>query len=182
MASPNSAQGFEMKRVFRITPESVVLGLLLIFSLLGLIFMDSLVAAPKLLFGRSLSSLAPSMFPAIILALLALLCAVALVQVVRSGDAETVSGPNGREWLRGIVFFVLMTGYALTMEPLGFLLSSALAIAFSSVLMGNRSALQIAILSFAAPILLYLAATRLLAVSLPELNMVELAYARLLGE
>jgi putative tricarboxylic transport membrane protein len=40
---------------------------------------------------------------------------------------------------------------------------------------------QTAILSLTGPVLLYLAATRLLAVSLPELNVIELAYARMLG-
>ena len=170
------------RNVFRPTLESVVLALLLVLSLLGLMFMDSLVAAPKLLFGRSLSSLAPSLFPSIILALLAILCGLSLFEVARSGNSEAGSGLSGREWRRGIAFFVLMTAYALSMQPLGFLISSALVIALSSLLMGNRSVLQITVLSIASPILLYLAATRLLLVSLPELGLIELAYARLLGE
>lgn len=51
-----------MNSKFRATPETVVLAVLLVLSLLGLAFMGSLVAAPKLLFGRSLSALAPSLF------------------------------------------------------------------------------------------------------------------------
>jgi len=47
--------------------------------------------------------------------------------------------------------------------------------------MGNRSPVQIALLSVLSPVLVYLAATRLLAVSLPELNANELLYSRLLG-
>ena len=49
-------------------------------------------------------------------------------------------------------------------------------------LVGNRSPLQIGLVSIASPILLYLLATRLLAVSLPELSAIEFAYSRLLGE
>jgi putative tricarboxylic transport membrane protein len=75
-----------------------------------------------------------------------------------------------------------MTFYALVMEPFGFLISSIMAMVLLSLQMGNRSVWQIALLSCLSPILLYLAATRLLAVSLPELNLIELAYARLLGE
>jgi putative tricarboxylic transport membrane protein len=71
--------------------------------------------------------------------------------------------------------------YALTMQPFGFLISSAVAIALMSWQLGSRSIVQTLILCFVAPVLLYLAATRLLAVSLPELNVIELAYARLLG-
>ena len=165
----------------RISPQILVLTVLLGLSLSGLIFIDSLVAAPKLLFGRSLSALAPSMFPMIILSALAILCGLSLFVVLREEAEERDLGPSRQEWLRGIAFFALMTVYALTMEPFGFLLSTALAIALSTYLMGNRSPVQILALSFVAPVAMYLAATRLLVVSLPELDFIELAYARILG-
>ena len=76
---------------------------------------------------------------------------------------------------------MLLTCYALTMAPLGFVLSTALTMAAVSWLVGNRSVTQIVALSLAAPIALYLAATRLLAVSLPEQEFVEVLFARLLG-
>jgi putative tricarboxylic transport membrane protein len=72
--------------------------------------------------------------------------------------------------------------YALAMKPLGFLLATASTLAAISYLVGNRSALQIGLVSIMSPILLYLVATRLLAVSLPELSVIEFAYSRLLGE
>jgi putative tricarboxylic transport membrane protein len=75
-----------------------------------------------------------------------------------------------------------MTLYALTMQPVGFLISSVTAVVLLSLHMGNRSVVQIALLALLGPVLLYLASTRLLAVSLPELNLIELGYARLLGE
>ena len=171
-----------MKRfTLRATPEIVVLTVLLVLSLLGLYFIDALVAPPKLLFGRSLSALAPSLFPSIIFILLALLCAILLFLLNRQGGHENEGGLTHGEWRRGIVFFGIMTLYALTMVPFGFLISSALAIALLSWQMGNRSWVQTVLLSVAGPALLYLGATRLLAVSLPELNYIEFAYARLLG-
>ena len=171
-----------MKRfTLRATPEIVVLTVLLVLSLLALIFVNSLVAPPKLLFGRSLSALAPSLFPSIVIALLALLCAVLLFLLNQQGGHKNEGGLTHGEWRRGIVFFGIMTLYALTMQPFGFLISSATAVALLSWQMGNRSWIQTAVLSVAGPVLLYLAATRLLAVSLPELNVIELAYARMLG-
>lgn len=171
-----------MKRLtLRATPEIVVLTVLLALSILGLIFISSLVAPPKLLFGRSLSALAPSLFPSIIFTLLALLCVVLLYLLNQQGGHENEGGLTHGEWRRGAVFFGIMTLYALTMQPFGFLISSAIAVALLSWQMGNRSWIQTALLSLAGPVLLYLAATRLLAVSLPELNVIELAYVRLLG-
>jgi len=165
----------------RSTPEIVVLTVLLALSLLGLAFIDMLVAPPKLLFGRALSALAPSLFPSIVFTLLAALCAVILFLLNWQGGHENEGGLTHGEWRRGIVFFGIMTLYALTMQPFGFLISSAVATALLSWQMGNRSWLQAVVLSLVGPALLYLAATRLLAVSLPELNVIELAYARILG-
>jgi len=169
------------KLSIRITPQTIVITVLLVLALLALAFMDSLVAPPKLLFGRALSALAPSLFPRIIISALAILCGLSLIKALRDDAENRESGPGLRQWLRGIAFFAVMTVYALTMEPMGFLLSTALAIALSTFLMGNRSPVQMLVLSFVPPVGLYLAATRLLVVSLPELDLIERAYARLLG-
>ncbi len=165
----------------RATSEIVVLTVLLALSLLGLLFMNSLVAEPKLLFGRSLSALEPSLFPSIIFILLALLCTVLLVLLNQQGGHEYKSHLSSSRVSRGVVFFGILILYALTMQPFGFLISSAIAVALLSLQMGNRSIWQVALLSLGGPALLYLAATRLLAVSLPELHIIELAYTRLLG-
>ncbi len=168
----------------RATPEMLTVVVLLIVSALALVFLGSLVEPPKLLFGRSLTAIAPSLFPMIIIAALAVMCAILLL-VMRAGGAETASGGESlaqSEWQRGMVFFAIMIGYALTMTPFGFLISSAIAMVAMSLLMGTRSVLQIFCVAGLGPVALYLAATRLLAVSLPELNTIEIIYARLLGE
>lgn len=165
------------------TPETMVLAALLVLSLAGLAFMGHLVAAPKLLFGRSLSAIPPSLFPRIILAALALLSALCLVRIGLQGAqaARRASTLSHGEWRRGVVFFAIMLLYALTMVPLGFFLSSAVTVTLLGWHMGNRSWLQSALMALIAPTALYLAATRLLAVSLPELAPIELFYARVLG-
>jgi putative tricarboxylic transport membrane protein len=161
--------------------ETVTLTVLLAVSGLSLIFIQSLVAMPKALFGRSLSAIPPSMFPGIVLGLIVLLCAGAL-WMIRSGTvAEPSKGMTRTEWVRAITLFAIMTLYALTMAPFGFLISTAIATTLISLQMGARSIIQIGSVALIGPVLLYLAATELLAVSLPELNVIELAYARLLA-
>ena len=159
------------------SPETLTLIALLVASVLSLIFMQSLVAAPKALFGRSLSAIPPSLFPSIVLGLMAVMCAGALILIRTGTVAEPSRGMIRSEWLRAISMFGIMTLYALTMVPFGFLISTAIATTLLSLQMGTRSVIQISLVS----VLGYLAATQLLAVSLPELNVIELTYAKLLS-
>ena len=168
-------------KAIRVTPEVVVTAILLVCSLLGLIFMGYLVAPPKLLLGRALTAIMPGLFPGLTFTLIALFSALFLFSLRGAAGQEQGATPTRSEWQRGIVFFGIMILYALAMEPIGFLFSSALAIALLCLQMGNRSPVQIALLSVLSPALVYLAATRLLAVSLPEINAIELIYSRLLG-
>lgn len=168
-------------KAIRVTPEVVVTTILLIGSLLGIVFMGYLVAPPKLLMGRALTAIMPSLFPGLTFTLIAVFCTLFLFSLRGAPGQERGSAPAKSEWQRGVVFFGIMIVYALTMEPIGFLFSSALAIALLCLQMGNRSPVQIVLLSVLSPVLVYLAATRLLAVSLPELNAIELIYSRMLG-
>ena len=161
------------------TPEGYFTLACFVASGLALAFIGSLIAEPKVLFGRSLTAITPSLFPSIILGALAALALILTFQLARrSPEILAMGGQSG--WRRGAVFFGVMTFYALAMKPVGFLISSAIALTAMSVLTGNRTLWQIAILSVGGPVLLYLAATRLLAVSLPELNAIELFYARMI--
>lgn len=167
----------------RIDPEVLVGAAICLLSVLGLAFTGALVAEPKVLFGRALTAIPPALFPQLVLASLALLSAAFLVRrVTRPGGIRSAAAGDVPGWRRGVLLFAIMTLYALTMEPVGFLLSSVVALVLVSVLVGNRNPVQIALLAVIAPVALYLVATRLLAVSLPELSAVEFIYARLLGE
>lgn len=162
------------------TAETQVTLALLVASVLSLVFMGSLIAAPRALFGRSLSAIPPSMFPAITITLLAVLCVVGLVLISRGHGAAQEARMQRAEWARSFILFGILTLYALTMAPFGFLISSAVTIALLSLVMEARNPIQIVLVSLIGPIALYLAATRLLAVSLPELIAIELFYARVL--
>lgn len=172
---------------FRFSPERIILLALLSMSLLALAFMGQLVEAPKVLMGRSLSAIEPSLFPRIMIAALAVLSALVLLLTFKGTEGSEVISTDDAiptDWKavqRGALLFACMLFFALTMETFGFLISTAITMVMISVLTGNRSVLQIGILAIVGPILLYLTATRVLAVSLPELNVIELLYARILG-
>jgi len=152
---------------------------------LAILSMSQLVAAPKLLFGRSLSAIAPSLFPYITLALIIVLsAALILLNLVSARIKNSVPDQpddtaldSNTGWLKTAAFFVILTVYGLLLKPIGFLISSFLVISTISVMLGNRNWLQIGLLAVFAPICLYLIATRAMLVSLPELNQIELAYA-----
>jgi len=159
-------------------------------AVVAMLAMPLLVAAPKLLFGRSLTAIAPSLFPNVTLALIVILSAgVILLSCItlrksahlplQETPAEDLSEEEDNSgWTKTVIFFVLLTGYGLMLKPVGFLISSFLVICATSLMLGNRNWLQILLLAILAPIILYLIATRAMLVSLPELNQIELWYAQ----
>ncbi len=164
--------------------EFAVSGVLLLVAVAFVIFIDNVVAAPKMLLGRSLSAIEPSAFPLVAMVMMIGLCSAFLLTAYR-GAAEPVpaqSDIEGRtDWFRVGAFFGILILYALMFDPIGFLISTFVAMVLLSFLAGNRSPFQILILSSAGPIGLYIIATRLLRVSLPELSQIEFAYAMVLG-
>ncbi len=176
--------------MLRLSPERAILLSLVVLSLLAVIFMGHLVAAPKLLMGRMLTAISPSLFPLIMISALGVLSALALLLTFRPGSessqaAAEASGDSApTDWQavkRAVLLFACMLFYAITMVPFGFLISTFLTLVMISALAGNRSVLQIGILAIVGPVFLYLIATRVLAVSLPELNVIELFYAKLIA-
>ncbi|WP_413719332.1 tripartite tricarboxylate transporter TctB family protein [Silicimonas sp. MF1-12-2] len=167
-----------MKYIKLLTAEAWLAGGLALLGLLGFVFMSQLVAPPKLLFGRSLTAIPPSLFPALVLGSLAVLAAALLYS--RRGSLLASESKTFEEGAlrRVVMLFGVMFFYALTMQPFGFFISSALSMAAVSWIAGNRSVFQIIAVSVLCPIGLYLVSTRGLAVSLPELSSIEFLYAR----
>ena len=161
-------------------------------ALLAIFNLPALVAKPKLLFGRSLSAIEPTLFPYITLALLVLLSVILALaciwQWIRlrtpSDDVAAailnVDTSGQQDWRKICGFFGLLVGYGLMLKPLGFLISSFIVICATSLMLGNRHFWQILLIGILSPIGLYLLATRGLLVSLPELDQIELFYARAL--
>ncbi len=167
----------------RIDPEVIVSAILGVSSALSLVFMSLLVAPPKVLFGRSLTAISPSLFPYLVLGALVALNLLFLYRCkTRPEGIWSDAIYNDHSRMRGYLLFAIMLFYALAMVPLGFLISSILSLAMISILVGNRNPWQIILIAGLPPILLYLGATRLLAVALPELSPIEFFYAYILGE
>ena len=165
--------------------EIAVAGTLLLVAAAFIVFIDSLVAAPKRLLGRSLTAIEPNLFPLISMAMMIGLCAVFLYSVWRfrvSGPAVSEANAEDQsDWVRVGMFFAILTLYALMFYPAGFLISTFIAMGLLSLLAGNRNILHILALAILCPIGLYIVATRLLLVSLPELSVIEFAFAAVLG-
>ena len=147
--------------------------------------MDMLVAKPKTLFGRSLNAIEPSSFPLIAMGLMILLCGLFFYGRYRrsssngiDADGEPTSETN---WLNIAGFFAILLVYALMFKPVGFLVSTFVAMVLLALLAGSRHYLQIVVYSLFLPIAFYLLATRILLVSLPEQPGIELLIARMLG-
>lgn len=169
-----------MNRIKFITAEAWLAGALAVLGILGVVFMSQLVAAPKVLFGRSLTAIPPSLFPGLVLGAMAILASALIYSLRKSLFAEESKTFEDGALPRVLMLFGIMFFYALTMAPFGFFISSALTMAAVGWLAGNRSILQIILVAVVAPVALYLVTTRGLAVSLPELSSIEFFYARVL--
>lgn len=168
-----------MKFVRRISAEAWLTGAMTLIGLVGVVFMGQLVAPPKVLFGRSLTAIEPSLFPYLVLISMTVLGGMLLYSLRDSlFDSERRSFDDGA-LLRVFLLFGVMVFYALAMGRIGFLFSSILSLIAVSWLAGNRSIPQILLVSILSPIILYLIATRGLAVALPEIDTIEFIYARI---
>ena len=170
---------FKVKLIRELTAEAWLTICLALVGALGVLFLSQLVAEPKVLFGRSLTAIPPSLFPALVLGTLAVLSLLLLYTLRGSILDRTSRTFEDGALVRVVQLFAVMLFYALTMAPLGFFLSSAISMAAIAWIAGNRSIFQICAVSISCPILLYLVSTRGLAVSLPELSSIEFFYASL---
>ncbi len=154
-----------------------------LLAMAALYALPSLVAKPKMLFGRSLSAMEPALFPKIVLVFIIVLSiALAIPSLIKlfqtSGEAEAETESTT---LKKAAFFFILVSYGLLLKPLGFLITSFIVLTVISLLLGNRNWIQIFLFSLLSPVCLYLLATRGMLVSLPELNPIELLYAKLLA-
>ena len=165
--------------------EIAVAGILLFVAAAIVIFIDKLVAPPKMLLGRTLTAIEPSLFPLVDMALMIGLCALFLLFAWRkratwSAEADLPESETSN-WGRVCILFAILIFYALVLKPFGFLISTIIVMVLLSLLAGNRNVPQILAMAILSPIALYLVATRLLLVSLPELSGIEFAYEAVLG-
>lgn len=127
------------------------------------------ITKPKLMLGRSMTGLQPSLFPRICMIGLAVLSIWYFVNSFAIKEKQTFSLLSKNAWGRIGVTLGMMIVYALIFEELGFVLSSALVTGVMSYYFGNRSLWVFAGVCIAVPIGVYYAFTRLMLISLPEM-------------
>ena len=141
------------------------------FFVLSLIFYFLIpyqIEKPKLLFGRSLMDMEVTLFPSIAAIGLCAMSALSFVLSIRNPEENPFKGLKLDYFSRMAGFLVILYGFALIFEPLGYLISGMIITGALSFYLGNRSPIALILLSIGMPTAVYFIFTRLLLISLPE--------------
>jgi putative tricarboxylic transport membrane protein len=160
--------------------DTLFSAVVLALALLGLAFGNRLIAQPLVRLDKNLSALSPRLFPTLVLAATAAACLIFILSrifapAIRSAVGESTKGMRATykaNW-RQLVFLLLLLACAVSFEHIGFIACMFVLMTSTSVLAGNRSALEIGILSVVMPVLFYALVTHVLRAPLPEPAFVE---------
>ena len=152
----------------RMNFNSVVAIVLMVFSIIVFILIPYQIEKPKLLMGRSLSGLTPSLFPRLSIVGLFILSVCYLVFSPKMEEENLFKALKANSLVKVLVTVVVFIAYALLFEPLGFILSSALMVFFLTLYYGNRNIFIMLLVVVGAPLAIYFMFTHILLVSLPE--------------
>jgi len=152
----------------KINFNTVVAIILIVFSIVTFFLIPYQIEKPKLFMGRSLSSLTPSLFPRLGVIALFIFSLWYLFNSTKIKEKNLFRDLNPRNIVRILVTTVVCAGYALSFEPLGFVLSSALVVGLLSTYYGNRNIFVALLVTAGAPLAIYFIFTHALRVSLPE--------------
>jgi putative tricarboxylic transport membrane protein len=152
----------------RMNFNTVVAIILLVFSIIVFILIPYEIEKPRLLTGRSLSGLTPSLFPRLSVVGLFILSVCYLVFSPRMVEKNLFKELKAKSLVRVLVTVAVFMVYALLFEPLGFILSSALVVCALTLYYGNRNILIMLLVVVGAPLAIYFIFTHILQVSLPE--------------
>jgi putative tricarboxylic transport membrane protein len=148
--------------------NTVVAIVLMVFSIIVFILIPYEIEKPRLLMGRSLSGLTPSLFPRLSIVGLFILSVCYLVFSPKMEEKNLFKELQAKSLVRVLVTVAVFVIYALIFEPLGFILSSALMVFFLTLYYGNRNILIMLLVVVGAPLAIYFIFTHILQVSLPE--------------
>jgi putative tricarboxylic transport membrane protein len=141
---------------------------LLIFSVAAYLLIPYQIEKPRMVFGRALMNLDPSLFPRLSIIGLFLLSLWYLTHSFKIQEKNLFRELGKRGLIRVLFTFFVFLGYALLFEPLGFVLASALMVLILTVYFGNRNIFLILAVTVGAPLIVYYLFTKALQVSLPE--------------
>jgi len=152
----------------RMNFNTVVAIVLMVFSIIVFILIPYEIEKPRLLMGRSLSGLTPSLFPRLSIVGLFILSVCYLVFSPKMEEENLFKELKAKSLVRVLVTVAVFVVYALLFEPLGFILSSALMVCFLTLYYGNRNIFIMLLVVAGAPLAIYFIFTHILQVSLPE--------------
>mgnify|MGYP000929562929 CR=1 FL=1 len=168
MPRPNEQEEVNASLKNRVSFNTFTAGALIVFAGVLLFFIPDLITKPKLLMGRSLMGLKPTLFPYIAATLLLLLSIWYLVISLDLKETNLFKQLDRSGAINVIVSLAVFLGYALLMVPLGFIASSIIVMVILSFFFGNRNILLGLAVGTCVPVTIYFTFTRLLSVSLPE--------------
>ncbi len=151
----------------RINFNTIVAIFLILFSIVAFFLIPYQIEKPKLFMGRSLMQMEPSLFPRVSIIGLFILSLFYLMSSFKLNEKNLFRELEKQNYLKVLVTLVIFVAYALLIEPLGFVLSSALMVGSLSYYYGNRNLIVYFLILIGAPLIIYFIFTRVLLVSLP---------------
>lgn len=153
----------------RINFNTVLAAGCVLFSIFLFVVIPTQVERPPVLFGQSDDGLDPAFFPELV---------ATSFLVIGLGYLWASFGIRESNGFRGLTLenyssvgftTVAFVVYATILQPLGFVLSSAITVAVLSAFYGSRNWLGIAAVAIGVPAIVYVVFRRGLSVALPEL-------------
>jgi putative tricarboxylic transport membrane protein len=157
VTEPVFEEEVEASRPVRITAALVLL-VLSVSALVGVFGIRS---------PDGLAPAGPRFFPFIVCAAWVVLSIAYLVEGLRSEDTERPRDGR-RDWFEPLALAGLLVLYAFLVVPLGYLLATALLFFAAARVLGSRNTIRDAIVSVVLVVLVYVAFTQFLDISLPE--------------
>jgi hypothetical protein len=127
------------------------------------------IEKPLIIFGQSLNTLDPTLFPSIVAWGFILLGSWGVYGSFSIDETNDLTRLDQEAWFNVGITVVAMLAYAGLMVPLGFIPSSIILIAALSSFYGIRSIGLLAVISIGVPTSIYFIFTRGLKVFLPEI-------------
>jgi len=153
----------------KINFNTVIAVITLLLSITLFILVPYQIEKPRLFMGRQLMALPPTAFPRLIISGLIILSIWYLIFSFYFEEDNPLRRLTGKAYVRILITLGVAIGYGLAFEPLGFVISSILAVGTLTLFFGNRNYLLAAAITFIGPIAVYLVFTRAFRVSLPEM-------------
>jgi putative tricarboxylic transport membrane protein len=141
---------------------------LILFSVAFYVLIPYQIAKPKLFMGRALMGMKPTLFPRLTMLGLLGLSVWYFIYSFSLKEKNFFKELNRKILTRIVVALIIFLAYALLLEPLGFVLSSALMAGTLTLYLGNRNIFILFLVIIVIPLAIFFIFTRALHVSLPE--------------